>query len=73
MKNYLNVIHVHALINNSYDKINKCTNVNITLLRTICHSSDMFQSTLSIFRELLLQSSIYKKHRWIIRYIKICA
>ena len=27
---------------------------------TQCHSSDMFQSTLSIFRELLCQSSVYK-------------
>ena len=31
MKKYLNVIHVHALINNSYDKTDKCTNVTVTL------------------------------------------
>jgi len=26
---FLDVIHVHALINNSYDKTKKCTNVKL--------------------------------------------
>ena len=33
--------HLHALIKNSHNKINKFTKVKITFLDTICHNSDM--------------------------------
>jgi len=58
---YLNVIQVHALINNSYNKTNKCTNVKIIFLHTIYHYSNMFQSILIIFMELLNISKAYLK------------
>jgi hypothetical protein len=38
------VIHVSALIKNSYNKANKCTNVKIIFLHTVTHKCDMFQS-----------------------------
>ena len=49
----LNVIYVCALINKSDNRANECPNVKIIFLHTICHNSDMVQSILFIFRELL--------------------
>ena len=40
--NNLNVMHVCALINNSYHKSNKCTNFKIVFLCKIHQHSDMF-------------------------------
>lgn len=49
-KHYLNVIHVCALINISYNKTSKCIDVeNYIFLHTTCHNSVMFQSILIIF------------------------
>ena len=50
MWNNLNVL---ALINNSYHKSNKCTNFKIVFLHKIHHNSNVFQSILIIFKELL--------------------
>ena len=63
-----------TLINNSHHKTNKCTNVKIIcFLNTICYNSDMFRSILIVQRELLNINKAYKKHGWMIKYIKICA
>ena len=50
--NSLNVMHVHALINNLYHKSNKFTNFKIVFLCKINQNSDMFQSKLIVFKEL---------------------
>jgi hypothetical protein len=42
-------------------------------LPTIHHSSDMFQSFLIILRKLLNINKAHIKHRWLVKYIKICA
>jgi hypothetical protein len=68
---HLTVIHVCALINNSQNKTNKCTNVEIIFLHTICHNSNMFQSILIISREFNIIKA-YINYRWTITYIKIC-
>jgi len=64
--------HLSEYINMSLNKPNKCTNVTITFLHTICQNSDMFQSILIIFRDLLNINIVYVKHRYIMKYIKIC-
>jgi hypothetical protein len=56
--NILKFILVRALINNSHNKTNKCTNVKIIFLHTIIRNSDTFRLILIIFRELL---SVNKK------------
>ena len=38
----------------SHNKTNKCTNVKIIVFTHNLHNSDMFQSILFIFRELLI-------------------
>ena len=58
---FLDVTHVHVLINNSYNKTNKCTNVKIIFVHTIYYNSDMFQSLLIIFRELLNINKVHIK------------
>jgi len=45
---------------NSYNKTNKCTNVKIIFLHTICFNCDMFRSILIIFTELLNINKAYK-------------
>jgi len=54
-------------------KNNKCTNVDIIYLQTICRNSGMVRSILIVFSESVNISKAYIKHRWIIQYIKICA
>ena len=54
----LKFILVRALINNSHNKTNKCTNVKITFLHTIIRNSDTFRPILITFREFL---SVNKK------------
>jgi len=49
----LNITHLPALINNSLNKIKKCTNVKITFLHAIYLNSDVFLYILIIFTELL--------------------
>jgi hypothetical protein len=39
---YLNVIHVHELIDNLCNKTSKYTNVKVIILHTIHQNSDMF-------------------------------
>jgi hypothetical protein len=60
--NNLNVIHVRALINISYNKTNKFTDVIIIFLHTIRHNSDKFRLTLIAFLELLSISEVRIKH-----------
>ena len=50
---YINYINVRALINISHNQINKVLMLQLYFLHTISHNSDMFRSTLIIFRELL--------------------
>jgi len=56
-----NVIHVHAIINNSYNKTNKCAEVKIIFLHAIHQNSDMFLSIVVIFREVLNINKLYIK------------
>jgi hypothetical protein len=67
----LNIMHVHALINNSYHKGNKCTNFKIVFLCKI-HQNSVFQFNLIVFKELHDINKAYMKCGWIIKYIKIC-
>jgi hypothetical protein len=56
------VIHIHAVINSSDGRTNKCTNVKIIFfLHTTCHNSNMFQFILIILMELLNTSKEYTK------------
>jgi len=48
-------ISTQSKIWNSYNKTNKCTNVKIIFLYAIYENSDVFRSTLIIFRELLTE------------------
>ena len=47
----------------SQNKTNKCADVKITFLHTICHKSDMFRSILIIVRELVNISEVCIKCR----------
>jgi len=38
--------------NNSHNKTNRCTNVKIIFLHTICHNSDVLRSIVIIFGEV---------------------
>jgi hypothetical protein len=73
MEFVFNVIRVHALIKHLHNKTNKRTNVKIVFLSTICYNSDMLRSILIIFNDMLNINKAYIKHRWIIKYIEICA
>ena len=55
----VNVIHVRALINNSYNKSNRCTYVKIMLLHTVCLNSEMLRTIVITFREILNISAAY--------------
>jgi hypothetical protein len=48
-----------CLIRNSHDNTNKCINVKLISIHIICRNSDMFWSTLIIFRELTNVSTAY--------------
>ena len=53
--------YVRALINNSYNKANKRSDVKIIFLQEIYQNSDMFRSILIIFRDLSNISKAYIK------------
>jgi len=54
----LNFIHIRDLVNNSNNKNNNCTNVNIIFRHTICDKSDVFRSILIIFSNAYIKTQM---------------
>jgi hypothetical protein len=70
--NNLNVIHVRALINNSYHKRSKCTNFKIIFFAKSTRTPTCFDLTWSSSRSYMTSIKHIWKHGWVIKYIKIC-